>query len=633
MSDYMQSLIDEYIRQQLEQNESDRYNRRGQLNDMMDKLSAKGNINDYIKGKANGIVSNSALGNKFQNSQLGQGISKLNNGISNINNTINNVKNLPTDFAQNAIGQGMQKAGNVLANKVPSFMSNGLTNIGSKLASNSAGTLGGQISSSLLGGSGAMTGAAAGTTAAATGATTAATGAATGAAAGAGASGAAAAGGAAGGSAAGGLAAAGPVGALAALAVMAIAGSNRKRASSLAQNQLAQTDQLAKAGIEEQDMQNQQTMQNTEALMQEAMNNQASTQLDGDVTGGASNVENPYQTLNDYQQYLTDHGYDQNVVNGVAQGLNSGNKDIDEWIKQYAQSAEAKSNGYTIPQTTEAIDKARQIVQQTGQQNVQQNVQQNPIVAGNVGKSLDQNKLINKLAKGIADFQTGYSENRNTAFKPENLMQYEGDSKGFMQRLGEGIGTTTRIAQNPAVQGLVAGGLSAALTGNPMAGLVNGYKFANTKNMSDMYQNQLKNQGIDTNVGATGRLTAKDFEALMTPSYKDAQNNLAREIANNRLLYQYDKLKRDEEYRNRDLKIKQQNANTSQMRANKVGTKSVTTKSTRPQNNPSWNKDLAQYSTIMTDSRYANMRDVARTRFINKYGIDPQKHLKLKEGL
>lgn len=622
----MQSLIDEYVRQQLEagliQAENDRANRRGQIEGIAKKILSKNDTSDPIRGKANDIVNNSSLGKKFQNSEFGQNFSEMNKGINNVSNTINDVKNLPTDFAKNAVGQGMQNAGKALTDKVPSFMSNGLQNIGGKLASDSAGTLGGQISGSLFGGSGATAGATAGTTAATTGAGTAATTtAATSATGGGAAAGGTAAGG---GAAAGGIAALGPA-ALAALAVMAVMGANRNRASNMAKSQLAQTDKIAKAGVEDQDMQGQQVMQNTAGLMQEAMNNQANAQLGGDITGGASNIENPYQTLNDYQQYLTNNGYDQNVVNGVAQGLNSGDKNIDEWIKQYAQSSEAMNNGYTIPQNPEAVEKARQIVQQTGQQNLQKN----PVITSGVGKSLDQDKLINRLARGIADFQSGYQENRNTAFKPENLMQYEGDNKGFMQRLGEGIGTTARIAQNPAVQGLVAGGLSAALNGNPMAGLVNGYKFANTKNMSDMYQKELGKQGVDVNVGATGRLDAKDFTALMTPQYKEAQNNLAREIAKNNLLYRYDKLKKDEDYRNSNLKIKQYNANTDRLKANKKSG----SKSTKPQNTPSWNADLAGYAQRITDPKYASSTRELKSAFINKYGVDPDKYLKLNEGL
>lgn len=613
-NDYIKELIDEYIRQQLQDNQTG-YNR--SLGDFANKMNNYGSkIN-----KAGSVVSK-----KFSNA--GSKLSNIGSGMQNIGNIITDIQNIPTSFVNNLAGQGLQKVGDTLINKgINNAISNGLVNYGSQMAGSTAGTMGGNIASGLTGSTAGSTSAGAtlgaNSVASTTGASVAGSagaGAGAGASAGGATAGTATAGasGAGGASSAGALA--GPVGAIiGAIIGTAVMGANRNRAKGMAKSQLAQTDQLAKAMVDEQEAQTNQAIANTNNLIQQ-QNQQAQ---EGIITGGASSLngqDDPYKTLKEYQEYLTNNGYDKNIVNGVAQGLNSGDKEIDSWLKQYARSAEAKANGFTIPTSDVDIANARKLAQGGGTN----------LTAG-TSKNFDQNKLINKLARGFADFQTGYQDNRNNAFKPENLIQYEGDNKGFMQRLGEGVGTTARIAQNPAVQGLVAGGLSMALTGNPMAGLVNGYNFANSKNMSDMYQNQLKNQGIETNVGATGRLGAKDFEALMTPSYKDAQNNLAREIANNRLLYQYDKLKRDEEYRNKDLKIKQQNANSNSIRANKTGTAkgNRVTNTNKVENHPGWNKDLSDYYNFISDPKNATKVNVAKSRMIQKYGIDPDKKLGL----
>lgn len=592
-NDYIQELIDEYIRQQLQDNQTG-YNR--SLGDFANKMNNYGSkIN-----KAGSIVSK-----KFSNA--GSKLSNIGSGIQNIGNTITDIQNIPTNFINNLAGQGLQKVGDTLINKgINNAISNGLVNYGSQMAGSTAGTMGGNIASGLTGSTAGTTTAGATLGANSVASTTGASG-------------------AGGASSAGALA--GPAGAIiGAIIGTAVMGANRNRAKGMAESQLAQTDQLAKAMVDEQEAQTNQAIANTNNLIQQ-QNQQAQ---EGIITGGASSLNgqyDPYKTLKEYQEYLTNNGYDKNIVNGVAQGLNSGDKEIDSWLKQYARSAEAKANGFTIPTSDVDIANARKLAQGGGTN----------LTAG-TSKNFDQNKLINKLARGFADFQTGYQDNRNNAFKPENLIQYEGDNKGFMQRLGEGVGTTARIAQNPAVQGLVAGGLSMALTGNPMAGLVNGYNFANSKNMSDMYQNQLANQGVNVNVGATGRLGSKDFNALMTPSYRDAQIKMAEaKLAETEAYHkawekiQQDKLTQDKELKTKDLNIRQQNADSNRIRANKTGSSksTKTTQSQKPQNIPGWNNDLAEYTKRITDPRYATQAGKMKAIFVSKYGVDPDKYIKL----
>lgn len=121
--------------------------------------------------------------------------------------------------------------------------------------------------------------------------------------------------------------------------------------------------------------------------------------------------------------------------------------------------------------------------------------------------------VFNKLADGLGDFLTGYKENRENSFAPDNIRAVE--NKGFMQRMGEGAGTIVRIAQNPLVQGLVAGGLSTALTGNPLYGLGMANKFANNKMNSDLYQQILKNQGVNFD-DYNGVITSDDMSKILS---------------------------------------------------------------------------------------------------------------------
>ena len=120
--------------------------------------------------------------------------------------------------------------------------------------------------------------------------------------------------------------------------------------------------------------------------------------------------------------------------------------------------------------------------------------------------------IFDKLANGLGDFLTGYKDNRENGFDPNNLRPEQ--NKGFMQRVGEGVGTAARMIHNPIAQGLVAGGLSTALTGNPLYGLGMANKFANNKMNSDLYQQILKNQGVNFN-NYNGVITSDDMSKIL----------------------------------------------------------------------------------------------------------------------
>ncbi len=121
--------------------------------------------------------------------------------------------------------------------------------------------------------------------------------------------------------------------------------------------------------------------------------------------------------------------------------------------------------------------------------------------------------VFGNLANGLADFIKGFQENKNQGFSPENLERDE--NKGAMHRIGEGIGTATRLVQNPTIQGIIAGGLSGAITGDPLYGLGMAYKFTNNKKNSDLYRDILTKQGVDTSV-SNGTITSDDMSKILT---------------------------------------------------------------------------------------------------------------------
>ena len=366
------------------------------------------------------------LREEMQNQQLQNSSNPLDriNGISNkVGNFGEGLSNtgsfLSNNFSSmNKIGTGMQTAGNALqtgANAVQkaiptssALMNNVGTKIGSAIGSGAAGATG-----------------AAATTAGSTA-------------------------GAAGGSAAGGAAAAGPIGALIALGVMALQGTNRKRAKQSGQ----QAQKLAEAQVDV------------------AQDRLAQTGQIAEMIGNQGMIQN--NVIQPQDDYLTQYG-------GDTQSL------IDSYIQSSLPEQSPITNAVDSYVNAPVVD-----YQQTDEQ-VKQGI-------------------FDKLANGLGDFLTGYKENRENGFDPNNLRPV--DNKGFMQRMGEGVGTAARMIHNPVAQGLVAGGLSTALTGNPLYGLGMATKFANNKMNSDLYKQILKNQGVTLN--NNGVITADDMSKILT---------------------------------------------------------------------------------------------------------------------
>ena len=288
-----------------------------------------------------------------------------------------------------------------------------------------------------------------------------------------------------------------------------------------------------------------QLAQNQQA-MQDVVNN---SNIQGTMADGASNVfngnvqPNPIQDpISLYQDSLRQQGFNDDVVNGVRQGLNSGNKEIDQWIKQYNNGA-GRENPINIPQTEEQIALARQ-----GQFNL-------PAQEAQVEK-LPDTSLINRFANGLADFQKGFKENRNTGFDPRNLQS--NPDKGGMQRFGEFMGTTNRVLNNPAAQALVAAGAT-ALSGGGIGDAINSaYKYGTQRAMSDVYRNVLAKYGINVPETVLGNVTNKDMDAFSAMKNAEALNNYRLGILENK---------------DKQIEINQQNADSRAIQAKAAETR------------------------------------------------------------
>ena len=422
-NDLIRAIIDKKIQEEIQKSQMEQQNRQNPLD------------------RINGI--SSKVGN------WGENISNTGSFLSNNFSSMNKIGNGMQTF-----GNAMKTGANAVQKAVPTssaLMKNIATNVGSKIGS----ALG--IGSAGATGAAATTGATAGATAAGTtAATTAGT---AGASAGAGAAG----GAAAGGSAAGGAAAAGPIGALIALGVMALQGTNRKRAKQAGQ----QAQQLAQAQVDIAKQRLAQTGQVAEML------------------------GNPQQKANDYLSQFD--GDTRTIIDNY---INSQTPDNSQ--TPIASAIDNTVQGSQIPATS-----------------ILNNSAQNPQMVNAPAQTEEATKrgIFDKIADGLTDFLAGYKDNRENGFDPNNLRPV--DNKGFMQRMGEGVGTVTRMAQNPVTQGLVAGGLSTALTGNPLYGLGMANKFANNKMNSNLYQQILKNQGVDFK-NYNGVITADDMSKILS---------------------------------------------------------------------------------------------------------------------
>lgn len=126
----------------------------------------------------------------------------------------------------------------------------------------------------------------------------------------------------------------------------------------------------------------------------------------------------------------------------------------------------------------------------------------------------------------LTDLIGGFRENRDNAFNPNNLMADK--NKGFVYRLGEGLGSLARIGESPLGRGLLVGGAVSALGGSGGDALAYGLgttaQNQQLKSNDRLYRNNLAEQGINTN-GIRGYISPQSYNAMLQA--KQLQDNAA----------------------------------------------------------------------------------------------------------
>lgn len=247
-----------------------------------------------------------------------------------------------------------------------------------------------------------------------------------------------------------------------------------------------------------------------------------------------------------------------------------------------------------------------------------------------------------KVAQIFDQIRQGYKDNTentmgNTYFDPTQ-------QKTFANRFGEALGTGQRIASNPIVQGLIAGGVNYANGGNIGNSLSTGIEWAKNKANSDRYEQLINGNNKRSFIGNytaddyKNKLTADKYaiDNMINQNKADAYiNNINNQIKNrdegtklNREKFDYDKKDKDRNFKEkqRTNKVKESQGwakvKQGQERNNILRSKQIS----NPQSNPDWNNDLAELHSIVV-SGDKNKIDYATQSFIKKYGIDPRKKI------
>lgn len=185
------------------------------------------------------------------------------------------------------------------------------------------------------------------------------------------------------------------------------------------------------------------------------------------------NTENPlFNMITAKTDDWKKQGISDEAIQGVAQGLNSGNKELAQFITD---------NKINTPKTAEEIALAKE-----GKFNnytpVAGTISENPRVGG-----------------ALPNFINGYRENTNNGFNLENWtnnMGLDGHKKGLAYRVGEGLGTAARFLDSPFGRGLLTAGIVSGTGGSGLEALVyggnSGVLNQNLRTNDKLYRNELK---------------------------------------------------------------------------------------------------------------------------------------------
>ena len=444
---------------------------------------------------------------------------------------------------------------------------------------------------------------------------------------------------------------------LIALGIMAINGTNRKRARNSANNLMNATNSMSKQGIKEAEaLNNSNDVQNFTAqvnknsmnqLNQGVENTPAPTYQDG-TTGLASNLpddviaemvdkeiaeEEKKQALQPFMvQENAQGGVDPVKVESVQQNVPKSNEKLlnklvnglVDFKQGFDENYNNKFEAGNLTNNQIATDKVKDV-------NYEFNTN-SPELAEYV-KQLEENNYDKNVIDAVKIGNNGgnkevaqwLSDNQDKLYKEQKT--YDTEDKNKMNRVGEFFGSVSRIAKNPNVQGAVAGIAGGALTGNPLYALGLAEKIGKQRQNTQMYQDILKEQGIDVDTGLFGTIDNKDYSAMMLPQYRDAlikerisYHNALAGIRQQEADAKTQRAQTDKVYKETKSKIDKQKAGNKGGKGGKV----------KPQDHPDWGKDLADYHKLITNPKGALYAQEAKNRFIKKYkGEDPDKYIKL----
>lgn len=243
------------------------------------------------------------------------------------------------------------------------------------------------------------------------------------------------------------------------------------------------------------------TQQDNSALVQDIL---------GQVTGGASNVQQPTQPQ-----------YDFNDANFQAPETNNFSNQI-----EYNDTPEALtgsvSKGYAgeLPELTQGTPEA----------NKQSIMQKLGSFAGDFSQGYDDN-LTNGFRKGDL-YNMIQAKQQATASTPMEEGVATGDAtpvqqkKSIANRLGEAAGTGARVMANPWTQAAIAGAISRASGGDWDDVAKAAYQYGTSKAKSDYYQNLL---APNSRPSVLGNYDSKDYNAQTLNNYRTTMSDINRD--------------------------------------------------------------------------------------------------------
>lgn len=231
-------------------------------------------------------------------------------------------------------------------------------------------------------------------------------------------------------------------------------------------------------------------------------------------------------------------GASQEALDAIPQGLNLGNKDIAALIDKYRVNKPATPEEVELAKAGEFNKPVEQTVEETTTESSEPS-RKEQIISG----------MMDKIRGGLNNFSEGYKDNAYTSFSEGDLAKgimtgaaANAEPKTFMNRLGEAVGTGSRVISNPGFQGLVAGAIKGANTGDWGTGLEYGVNWAANKAKSDNYYKRINPDAERTPIFSN--YDADDFKAYADYAYKSARTDsqaptadwyYKQELANGRL--------------------------------------------------------------------------------------------------